>query len=166
MANQEQETQGNQNMLSKHDQNCKDTDKKAYFKRMYYEELGQDFGDYVMKVESNEAKQQKEIKLLEKHKAEVNDKPSNLSLKHAREDGFLNKNLRSLTVAAMLRCIYGALEYAPTMKLKLEAIKNIKKPETFRLITQLCETCDWDETCNIGAKYLRVMRHVIRLSLD
>ena len=103
---------------------------------MYYEEVGQDFDDFVMKVESNEAKLQTEIKLLEKHKNDVAENPSSiLTNKYAREDGFLNKQLRSLTVAAMLRCIYGALEYAPSMKLKLEAIKNIKRPETFRLIT-------------------------------
>ena len=35
----------------------------------------------------------------------------------------------------------------------------------FRGITQLCDSTDWDEQANIGAKYLRVMRHVIRLPL-
>jgi hypothetical protein len=36
----------------------------------------------------------------------------------------------------------------------------------FRSITQLCDTTNWDENSHIGAKYLRVMRSVIKLSLD
>ena len=27
----------------------------------------------------------------------------------------------------------------------------------------MCDSTDWDENCNIGAKYLRVMRSVIKL---
>ena len=33
----------------------------------------------------------------------------------------------------------------------------------FRLITQLCDTTSWDETANISAKYLRLMRYIIKL---
>ena len=33
----------------------------------------------------------------------------------------------------------------------------------FRLITQICDTTNWDETANIGAKYLRLMRNIIKL---
>jgi hypothetical protein len=36
----------------------------------------------------------------------------------------------------------------------------------FREITQLCDTTHWDAKANIGAKYLRVMRSVIKLSLN
>lgn len=86
-------------------------------------------------------------------------------MKHKRGDGFLNKQLRSLTVAALLRCLYGAIEYAPTMQLQLEAIQNIRDPVMFRTITQLCDSCNFDETANIGAKYLRLMRHVIKMEL-
>jgi len=35
----------------------------------------------------------------------------------------------------------------------------------FRTITQLCDSCNFDETANIGAKYLRLMRHVINMEL-
>lgn len=50
------------------------------------------------------------------------------------------------------------------MRLKMEAINNIKNDlDTFANITRLCDACDWDESANIGAKYLRVMRHVIRI---
>lgn len=33
----------------------------------------------------------------------------------------------------------------------------------FRAITMLCDTTDWDESCHIGAKYLRVMRYAIKM---
>lgn len=82
-----------------------------------------------------------------------------------RKDGFLNKEIRSLSVAAFLRCLYGAIECAPSIPLKNKAIACIKEPSMFRGITQLCDSTDWDEQANIGAKYLRVMRHVIRLPL-
>ena len=82
-----------------------------------------------------------------------------------RKDGFLNKEIRSLSVAAFLRCLYGAIECAPSIPLKNKAIACIKEPGMFRGITQLCDTTDWDEQANIGAKYLRVMRHVVRLPL-
>lgn len=36
----------------------------------------------------------------------------------------------------------------------------------FRTITQLCDSTNWDETCSIGAKYLRVMRHILVLSRE
>ena len=36
----------------------------------------------------------------------------------------------------------------------------------FRGITQLCDATDWDENANIGSKYLRVMRSVIKMPLD
>jgi hypothetical protein len=30
----------------------------------------------------------------------------------------------------------------------------------------LCDSTDWDEECHIGAKYLRVMRSVIKIPID
>ena len=83
-----------------------------------------------------------------------------------RPDGFANRKLRSLTVAAYLRCLHGAVEYAPDVKhraLRTLAIEKIKEPAMFRTITQLCDATDWDEEACIGSKYLRVMRHVIKL---
>ena len=88
------------------------------------------------------------------------------SLKDQRGDGFLNKPIRNLTVAAYLRCLYGAIEYAPTIDLRFTAILSIKDPLMFRTITQLCDSTDWDESAGIGAKYLRVMRHIIKLPLN
>ena len=87
-------------------------------------------------------------------------------LKEQRGDGFLNKQIRCLTIAAYLRCLYAAIEYAPSNDLKMNAINNIKDPLMFRSITQLCDSTNWDEESGIGAKYLRVMRHIIKLPLD
>jgi len=89
-----------------------------------------------------------------------------MTLKEEREDGFLNKMTRKLTIAAYLRCIYAAIEYAPTEVLRQNAVNNIKEPQMFRAITQLCDSADWDENAYIGAKYLRVMRHAIKLPFD
>ena len=86
-----------------------------------------------------------------------------MTVKEKRGDGFLNKSIRSLTIAAYLRCLYAAIEYAPTVNLRQNAILNIKDPLMFRAITQLCDAADWDENAYIGAKYLRVMRHAIKL---
>lgn len=74
--------------------------------------------------------------------------------------------MRSLTVAAMLRCFYASIEYAPSILLKQESIKNLRDPILFRGITQLCDSTNWDENACIGAKYLRVMRHIIILPLE
>ena len=58
-----------------------------------------------------------------------------LSLKEKRGDGFLNRRVRNLTIAAYLRCLYGAIEYSPTYSLKQDAIHNIRDPLVFRQIT-------------------------------
>lgn len=86
--------------------------------------------------------------------------------KEKRGDGFLNRPIRGLTVAAYLRCLYASVEFAPTVPLRKEARDNIIDPVQFRFITQLCDACNWDETANIGAKYLRLMRYIMKLPLD
>jgi len=58
-----------------------------------------------------------------------------MSIKEKRGDGFLNKEIRSLTIAAYLRCLYASIEYAPTETLRSNAINNIKDPLMFRAIT-------------------------------
>lgn len=65
-----------------------------------------------------------------------------------------------------MRCLWASIEFAPNYDLHIEAIRDITDPETFRSITQLCDCTDWDEKCHIGAKYLRVMRYVIKLGID
>ncbi len=56
------------------------------------------------------------------------DDPSgeNQSMKEYREDGFQNRELRSLSVAAFLRCLYALIEFSPTIHLKTKAIKKIQ----------------------------------------
>ena len=84
-------------------------------------------------------------------------------MREIRGDGFQNKHLRSLTIAAYLHCMYAAIEYAPTVELRDGAIDKILDPVRFRGITQLCDATDWDEGTNIGPKYLRVMRNIIKI---
>ena len=137
---------------------------------MQFEDIGQDFGSGVA-AGSGPTKADIEFKLLEKQKEEqtkvLNDpNGGKLSLKEQRGDGFLNSGIRSLTIAAFLRCLYAAIEFAPNYILRQNAIHNIRDPIMFRSITQLCDSTDWDENANIGAKYLRVMRSVIKLPLD
>lgn len=84
------------------------------------------------------------------------------TLQEMRGDGFQNRELRPLTIAAYLRCLYGAIEFAPSVDLRNHSIQHIRDPLTFRKITQLCDATDWDESACIGAKYLRVMRNIIR----
>ena len=76
----------------------------------------------------------------------------------------MNTYIRSLTVAAYLRCLYAAIEYCPEQSWRETTIEEIRAPLTFRTITQLCDSTNWDENANISAKYLRVMRHIIKLS--
>ena len=60
--------------------------------------------------------------------------------------------------------MYAAIEYAPSIDLRKQAIDNIKEPSIFRSVTQLCDAADWDESAHLGAKYLRVMRNAIKLN--
>lgn len=89
-----------------------------------------------------------------------------LTMKDRRGDGFLNPHLRSLNIAAFLRCLYAAIEFAPSQETRNNAILSIRDSTMFRAITQLCDSTNWDEKANIGSKYLRVMRSIIKLPLD
>jgi hypothetical protein len=71
-----------------------------------------------------------------------------------------------LCVAAYLRCLYASIEFAPTVEGRKKAIRNLRDEFMFRTITQLCDSTDWDEKCNIASKYLRVMRSIIKLEID
>ena len=60
------------------------------------------------------------MKMQEIYKQEMNKKlqePSSngMTSRERRNDGFQNKELRCLTVAAFLNCIYASIEYAPTV---------------------------------------------------
>ena len=67
----------------------------------------------------------------------------------------------ALSVAAYLRCLFAAIECAPTTELRDHSVKQLQDLFVFRSITQLCDAVGWAEA-NIGAKYLRVARHVLR----
>ena len=74
-------------------------------------------------------------------KEEIASKKKNvgkLTPKLMRKDGFGNKQLRSLTIAAYLRCLLAAIEYAPNdnnVSLRALAIEKIREPNMFRTIT-------------------------------
>ena len=86
----------------------------------------------------------------------------NIKKRDARNLGVQNVKVRALCIAAYLRCLYASIEYAPTQQLKQEAIMCLKDLFVFRNLTQLCDTTGWFEA-NIGAKYLRIMRHIIKV---
>lgn len=136
---------------------------------LQYEELGIAFLQTQLQGGNAFNREEMENKLFEKYqddkkKKEINS-PSGLSFKEERDDGFLNKDLRSLNIAAFLRCLYASIEFAPNQKIRDRAIRYIKNVEMFRTITQLCDSTDWDEKANIGSKYLRVMRNIIKLPI-
>lgn len=58
-----------------------------------------------------------------------------MTSKEIRNDGILNKEIRSLTVAAYLRILNATIEFAPTSALRKGAIRAIRKPETFWYLT-------------------------------
>ena len=76
----------------------------------------------------------------------IKEDPSkgSLSIMQLRGDGFQNQRLRTLTIAAFLRCLYGSIEYAPSIDLRNHAIQHVKDPLNFKKITQLCDATNWD----------------------
>lgn len=70
--------------------------------------------------------------------------------------------MRSLCIAAYLRCLYAAIEYAPHLEYKNDAIMQLKVDYAIKSLTHLCDTTGWLEAA-IGAKYLRIMNHVIKV---
>ena len=73
--------------------------------------------------------------LEERHRREDPEEGVILNPKDRRFDGFLNKDLRSLTIAAYLRCLFASIEYAPSVSLRKSAIQNVSDPLVFRGIT-------------------------------
>ena len=76
--------------------------------------------------------------------------------------GIANPEMRSLCVAAFLRCLHASIEYAPDINFHLDAVHNLQSIYMFKSITQLCASTGWLKA-NIGTKYLQVMRYIIRI---
>ena len=72
-----------------------------------------------------EAMRAGDIEEIERLEAERQDENVD-NLRFKRRDGFLNRELRSLNVAAYLRVIYALIEYAPTVALKITAIRTVR----------------------------------------
>ena len=81
-------------------------------------------------------KAQLENRLQEKYEAELRRRPrAQWTRKEHRNDGVQNEEIRALTIAAYLRCLYAAIEYAPTKNLRQFAIEAIRDPAMFKAIT-------------------------------
>ena len=87
-------------------------------------------------------------------------------LKHREEQnlGIQNPEMRCLSIAAFLRCLFNSIESAPGIDGRYydAAIENIKSDKIFGQITQLCASTGWLHR-SIGIKYLQVMRYVVRV---
>jgi hypothetical protein len=75
-----------------------------------------------------------------------------------------NREIRSLNISAFLRCLHAAIEYSPKDKFEHEAIKMLSDIHLIKSLTQLCDTTGWFE-CNIGPKFLRILRHIVKHDL-
>lgn len=64
-----------------------------------------------------------------------------------------NPELRSLSIAAFLRCAYASIDSAPNADYHEQAISNLKGEKIFTQLTQLCASTGW-LMANIGSKYL------------
>jgi hypothetical protein len=97
---------------------------------MQFEELGIDYLESKIQVEDPNKREELEQKLKEKWVDYLKKQGGVGTNQHKdkRGDGFLNRGIRSLTVAAYLRCLYASVEYAPTVPLRKEAIPNILDP--------------------------------------
>ncbi|CDW89778.1 UNKNOWN [Stylonychia lemnae] len=73
--------------------------------------------------------------------------------------GVENQKMRSLCIASIYISL---LLWKMHQELKLEEVRNFKDEFVFRNIIQLCDTTGWFEG-NIGAKYLRLMRQIIKI---
>lgn len=105
---------------------------------LQHEELGCNFDTCMTDIGDDKEEKNKIFKKVYKEDLKRDAKDAKLMhniLKEKRNDGFINKELRSLTIAAFLRCLYSAIEYAPSVDLRRRAIENIKDPLMFRSIT-------------------------------
>ncbi len=65
-----------------------------------------------------------------------------------------------LSVAAMLRCFYVALENAPVPETKETTVRLLQKPYILKTITNLCKKTGWIQGY-VGVKFLRVISHLM-----
>lgn len=69
---------------------------------------------------------------------------------------------RGYVLAAFLRCIIALLEHGSDNS-RIDTISQLKNPTILKNLTMLCATTGWKYS-TIGAKYLRVIKHIIRIS--
>ena len=74
-----------------------------------------------------------------------------------------NPYIRSLFIAAFLRCIYGVLEYPIDINIKNDLIKIIYQKDNIKILCQIAECTKFIDN-HIATKLLIIMKHVLRHS--
>ena len=121
--------------------------------------------------ESKSEKEQPEPNLLKSMKEiEVGNDPQLQQDKHGyvikrkptteETYGISNSKLRSLCIAAFLKCVYGYINLEQEGQDEFSNMEQKRKVrENMKEITQLCKTSGW-MAANVGFKYLQVMHRV------
>ena len=74
-----------------------------------------------------------------------------------------NPYIRSLFIAAFLRCIYGVLEYPIDVNIKNDLIRIIYQKDNIKVLCQIAECTKFIDN-HIATKLLIIMKHVLRNS--
>ena len=116
-------------------EHCYETDLHEFDKNMKFEDYGQNFEETEVNEDAEgddkdkPSKTDVEFNLNLKYKTELKKQEGKMGsdnskkLKQARSDGFLNLEMRSLTIASFLRCLYASIEFSPNYELRQEVIK-------------------------------------------
>lgn len=70
--------------------------------------------------------------------------------------------LRAKVLATFLRCLNSSIELGPAES-RMDAIVQLKDLKNLKALTKLCATTGWKHS-TLGAKFLRVIKHIITLS--
>jgi hypothetical protein len=81
-------------------------------------------------------------------------------VRHKKEEDPNNPFLRSLFLAAFLRCIYALLERPAETKVKDLMIEKLIEKNNLREITKFCETCISGEF-NIPSKFISIVKFIV-----
>lgn len=90
-------------------------DRDSYENRMEQEFIGKDLNEqnwvFNQHTENNK---KKEVDFLNNLVINKEDGDPEFAMRYHRGETFLNKNMRLLTVSALLRCLIASIEFAPT----------------------------------------------------
>lgn len=90
-------------------------DRESYENKMEQEFIGKDFNEQNRIFnQHNEENKKKEVDFLNKLVINKDQGDPEYARRYNRGETFLNKNMRILTVSALLRCLMASIEFAPT----------------------------------------------------